>query len=169
MTELNRERVNELVSQLADALLERQAMLATAESCTGGGIAEALTAIPGSSQWFDCAFVTYSNTAKTRMLAVPAELLAASGPGAVSEETALAMARGARAGSQAQLTVAVTGVAGPDGGSKEKPVGTVWIAWQWQDEVLARRFQFRGNRAAIRLATIVAALEGLLSLLQAGS
>ena len=153
-----------MVGQLAERLLADEILLATAESCTGGGIAAALTALPGSSQWFDCGFVTYSNAAKTRLLNVPESLFDLPGPGAVSEETALAMAKGALANSQAQLAVAVTGIAGPDGGTDEKPVGTVWIAWQWQTRALARCFHFRGDRAAIRLATQVAALEGLVAL-----
>lgn len=165
MTEVTQERVQELVGQLAEALLAREIWLATAESCTGGGIAEALTSLAGSSRWFDCGFVTYSNEAKMRLLNIPDSLFDQPvGPGAVSEEVALAMANGARANSRAELAVAVTGIAGPDGGTEEKPVGTVWIAWQWQQQALARKFLFKGDRAAVRLATTVAALEGLVAL-----
>lgn len=168
MTEVTRERVQELVEQLAEALLTREIWLATAESCTGGGIAEALTSRPGSSGWFDCGFVTYSNAAKIRLLNIPDSLFdQPTGPGAVSEEVALAMAKGARANSRAELSVAVTGIAGPDGGTDAKPVGTVWIAWQWQQQALARKFLFKGDRDAVRLATIVAALEGLVALVEA--
>lgn len=135
--------------------------MATAESCTGGWIAQSLTALPGSSAWLDCGLVTYSNAAKQRLLGVPAELLAPGGPGAVSEETVLAMTHGAIANSEASVAVAVSGVAGPDGGSKEKPVGTVWIAWQVDDRADARVFHFDGDREAIRLATVEAALSGL--------
>jgi nicotinamide-nucleotide amidase len=169
MSEMSREHIDKLVAELAERLLAEEILLATAESCTGGGISEALTARAGSSRWFDCGFVSYSNSAKSRLLNVPESLFDLPGPGAVSEETALAMARGALANSRAELAVAVTGIAGPDGGSKEKPVGTVWIAWQWQQQALAHCFHFRGDRATVRLATIVAALEGLLSLLGGNS
>ncbi len=140
--------------------------MATAESCTGGWIAQSLTALSGSSSWFDCGFVTYSNAAKQRLLGVPAELLIPGGPGAVSKETVLAMTRGAITHSQATAAVAVSGIAGPDGGSAEKPVGTVWIAWQVDDQADARCFQFDGDREAVRLATVEAALSGLVERLQ---
>lgn len=168
MTEVSRERIEQLVSDLAQQLTAQDIVLATAESCTGGGIAEALTSLPGSSNWFDCGFVTYTNSAKSRLLNVPDSLFDLAGPGAVSEATALAMAKGAVANSSADLAVAVTGIAGPDGGSKEKPVGTVWIAWRWHQQCLAKHFQFRGDRPEVRLATIVAALEGLLALVSGG-
>lgn len=167
MTTVNNASVEELAEQLAEQLLSQEILLATAESCTGGGIAAALTALPGSSRWFDCGFVTYSNEAKSRLLNVPESLFEIVGPGAVSEEVALAMAKGAVANSRAQLAVAVTGIAGPDGGTDQKPVGTVWIAWQWQTQALARCFHFSGGRAAVRLASQVAALEGLLALVSA--
>ncbi len=135
--------------------------MATAESCTGGWIAQSLTALSGSSAWFDCGFVTYSNVAKQRLLGVPADYLVPGGPGAVSEETVLAMTQGALDHSQASAAVAVSGVAGPDGGSVEKPVGTVWIAWQVDDQADASCFHFAGDREAVRLATVEAALVGL--------
>ncbi len=140
-------------------------MLATAESCTGGWIAQELTALAGSSAWFEAGFVTYSNAAKRQMLGVAAELLTPGGPGAVSEETVRAMTHGALANSQAAVAVAVSGVAGPGGGSPDKPVGTVWIAWQWEQKSEARCFHFAGDRRAVRQATVEAALEGLLRLL----
>lgn len=158
-------QIKAAVVQLAEALLDKGLRLATAESCTGGGIAAALTALPGSSLWFDSGFVTYSNAAKTRMLNVPDTLFGTDGPGAVSEETALAMARGAAANSRAQLSVAVTGIAGPDGGTDEKPVGTVWIAWHGQGHTKARCFHFNGDREQVRLDTQAAALQGLLEAL----
>ena len=139
--------------------------MATAESCTGGWIAQALTALAGSSNWFDSGFVTYSNDSKQRLLDVPEVNFEIDGPGAVSEETVLAMTQGALSNSRANVAVAVSGIAGPDGGSDEKPVGTVWIAWQWETKSLARCFQFSGDREAVRLATVIAALEGTLSLL----
>ncbi len=153
--------VRSLVDALASQLLAKNLMLATAESCTGGGIAAALTDLAGSSAWFDAGFVTYSNSAKQRMLNVPAKFFAPSGPGAVSEEVVRAMAAGAVANSKAQLAVAVSGVAGPGGGSEDKPVGTVWIGWQWHDGQRAQLFHFPGDRAAVRLATISAGLQGL--------
>jgi len=164
MDDLSDERIEQLVSELANKLLEKEIYMVTAESCTGGGIAEALTREPGSSGWFDCGFVTYSNQSKSRQLNVPEALFDLAGPGAVSEQVALSMARGALANSRGELSVAVTGVAGPDGGTEQKPVGTVWIAWQWSDQHLAKRFDFKGNRNEVRRAAVVAALDGLLAL-----
>ena len=154
-----------LAAKVGERLLARKLLLAAAESCTGGWVAEAVTAVAGSSAWFDCGFVTYSNEAKQRLLDVPASLLEYGGPGAVSEETVLAMTAGAIANSRARVAVAVSGIAGPDGGSAEKPVGTVWIAWQWERRRLAREFRFSGDRTAVREASVLAALEGLLALL----
>jgi nicotinamide-nucleotide amidase len=151
-----------LVDNLAVQLRARGWMLATAESCTGGLIAGACTEISGSSDWFDRGFVTYSNAAKTEMLGVPATLIQAHG--AVSEAVACAMAAGALARSQAQCAVAVTGVAGPTGGSADKPVGTVWLAWATPSgQVEAKRHLFSGDRAAVRQATVAQALSGLLA------
>ena len=154
-----------LVRQLAQILLAKKLIMASAESCTGGWIAQSLTALAGSSEWFDTGFVTYSNEAKQRLLAVPSSCFAVDGPGAVSEETVLAMTRGAIDNSRANVAVAVSGIAGPDGGSEDKPVGTVWIAWQWQDKALARCFQFVGDREAVRLAAVTAGLQGLIELI----
>ena len=157
--------VGDYVAQLADLLMQRQWMLATAESCTGGLIAASCTERPGSSQWLDCGFVTYSNRAKSAMLDVPAALIAAHG--AVSEPVARAMAQGAIAQSQAQVSVAVTGVAGPDGGSASKPVGTVWFAWQVAGQLHSEMMRFDGDRHAVRQATVQHALRRLLALVQA--
>ncbi|MCZ4306201.1 CinA family protein [Zoogloeaceae bacterium G21618-S1] len=142
-------------------LLERGWRLATAESCTGGWIAETVTAIAGSSDWFDSGWVTYSNAAKMRQLDVPAALLDT--VGAVSEPVVAAMVQGALAHSAAQVAIAVSGVAGPGGGSPDKPVGTVCIAWAWPDEsVRTFRFQFTGDREQVRRQAVIHALEGLL-------
>ena len=154
-----------LVAALADGLRARSAMLATAESCTGGLIAGACTELAGSSDWFERGFVSYSNQAKTELLGVPVALIEAHG--AVSEAVARAMALGALRHSHAQCALAVTGVAGPGGGSVDKPVGTVWLAWAWRDaagaEQIAACLQcFDGDRAAVRQASVVAALQGLI-------
>jgi nicotinamide-nucleotide amidase len=152
--------IETLVEQLANALTARGWTMATAESCTGGLIAGACTDRAGSSDWFERGFVTYSNAAKTELLGVPADLIAAHG--AVSEPVARAMAAGARAHAPVQLAVAVTGVAGPSGGSAEKPVGTVWFGWATPEGVFTERQRFDGDRAAVRRATVAHALAGLL-------
>ena len=152
--------IEELVKQLAAKLTEKGWMLATAESCTGGMIAAACTDLAGSSQWFDRGFVTYSNEAKTEMLGVPAELIARHG--AVSEEVVRAMAEGAIRHSRAQVSIAVTGIAGPGGGSAEKPVGTVWVGWSVGGNTLTDCLHLDGDRAAIRTATLAHALHQLL-------
>lgn len=153
----------DLATQLGEALKRKRWMLAVAESCTGGGIAQACTAIPGSSAWFERGFVTYSNRAKTEMLGVPAELIERHG--AVSEEVARAMAEGALKYSHAHIVVAATGIAGPTGGSPQKPVGTVWIARSSSNtEVTSRRYQFNGDRMLVREQSIAAALKDLLRL-----
>jgi nicotinamide-nucleotide amidase len=150
---------------LVDALRERGWMLATAESCTGGGIAHAVTAIPGSSAVLDRGFVTYGNDAKTEMLGVDAALIARHG--AVSEPVALAMADGALRASRSDIAVAVTGIAGPDGGSEAKPVGTVCFAWATLDGVReAVTHRLDGGRAAVRAASVAVALGGLTRLAQ---
>ena len=156
--------IPELVQQLADKLLAKKLIISTAESCTGGWISQSLTALAGSSIWFDSGFVTYSNEAKQRLLAVPAAIFDSDGAGAVSEATVLAMTTGAIQNSRANLAVAVSGIAGPDGGTEEKPVGTVWIAWQWESKSLARCFHFSGDRESVRRATVLAALDGCLLL-----
>ena len=148
------------VRALGEALRARGWRLATAESCTGGLIAAACTAVAGSSDWFDRGVVSYSNAAKSELLGVDPALIAAHG--AVSEPVALAMAAGVRRLASAQLSVAVTGIAGPGGAVPGKPVGTVWIAW----DVLggaprAQVFHFDGDRAAVRAQAVVEALRGL--------
>ena len=151
--------------QLAQALVARGWMLATAESCTGGLIAAACTDLSGSSNWFDRGFVTYSNDAKTRMLGVDPALIAQHG--AVSEVVARAMAFGAVRHSNAQVSVAVTGVAGPTGGSPQKPVGTVWFGFQVDGRLSSETVRFDGDRQAVRQATVVHALTRLLALVRA--
>ncbi len=162
---LNLERSRQsLCRLLADLLLKKQCFLATAESCTGGLIAGACTDLAGSSQWFERGFVTYSNAAKTDMLGVDADLIAQFG--AVSEEVAAAMALGAIAYSKAQVSVAVTGVAGPAGGSVEKPVGTVWVAWCVSGLSSTELCHFDGDRAMVRALTVQRALQGLVERLE---
>ena len=150
------------VHQLADALRARGWRLATAESCTGGLIAAACTAVAGSSDWFERGFVTYSNAAKTQLLGVPAALIAAHG--AVSEEVVRAMALGALQHAPVQLAVAVTGIAGPGGAVPGKPVGTVWLGWATAGGVGARRLQLGGDRSAVRAQTVHLALQQALHL-----
>lgn len=154
------DRITELADQLGQALKASAATLATAESCTGGGIAEAVTRIAGSSGWFERGWVTYSNKAKAIELGVAPELLRAEG--AVSEAVVRAMADGARARAGVTWAVAVSGVAGPDGGSADKPVGTVWLAWAGLDGVITEHCLFSGDRAAVRQQTVETALSGLL-------
>lgn len=149
-----------LCEELAQRLQARDWMMASAESCTGGLIAARCTDLPGSSNWFERGFVTYSNAAKSELLGVPADLIELHG--AVSEPVARAMARGAVAHAHAQVSVAVTGIAGPGGGSASKPVGTVWFAWQAGDQLDSEKCLFAGDRAAVREATVVHALQGLL-------
>jgi nicotinamide-nucleotide amidase len=151
--------------RLAATLLARGWMMATAESCTGGLIAGACTDLSGSSVWFERGFVTYSNEAKTEMLGVDATLITAHG--AVSEPVARAMAAGALRHSRAQATVAVTGVAGPTGGSEDKPVGLVWFGWSIRGILTSEKKYFDGDRAAVREATVQHALTRLNELVAA--
>lgn len=152
-----------LIGLIADLMIKKGWLLATAESCTGGMISAACTDLAGSSHWFERGFVTYSNHAKTDMLGVDATLIAAHG--AVSEEVARAMAVGAISHSRAQVAVAVTGVAGPSGGSRAKPVGTVWFGFVVGGQVRSEVQHFDGDRAAVRLATLQHALRRLVTLL----
>lgn len=154
--------LDKLAEQLGNSLLARGELLTAAESCTGGWLAQSVTAIAGSSAWFDRGFVTYSNAAKMDMLGVPETTLARHG--AVSEPTARAMAQGALAHSLADWSVAITGVAGPSGGSPEKPVGTVCFAWAQKDAGCeAQTCHFAGDRAAVREQSVAHALKGLLA------
>lgn len=172
------DRIAAVAAELAQCLIATNRMMACAESCTGGMVAAACTALAGSSAWFERGMVTYSNQAKQQMLGVPAELIATHG--AVSEPVARAMAEGALRHSQAQLSLAITGIAGPSGGSEEKPVGTVWLAWAASTsnaqsaeapvfDVLTRRCIFAGDRQAVREAACWYALNGLLDLARKGS
>jgi nicotinamide-nucleotide amidase len=149
-------------AELGSRLKALGAQVSTAESCTGGGIAEAITRIAGSSAWFEAGYVTYSNAQKSAQLGVPAELFPR--VGAVSREVVEAMVAGAQKNSGARLAVAVSGIAGPDGGSPEKPVGTVWLAWADGGQLYSERCQFAGDREAVRRQTVQRALEGLLRL-----
>ena len=154
-----------ILTDISSQLLARGEMLTTAESCTGGLIAAACTDLAGSSQWFERGFVTYSNAAKTELLGVDAALI--DQHGAVSDPVARAMAEGAITRSRAQASVAVTGVAGPTGGSAEKPVGTVWLAWHVDGRTHSELRHFAGDRAAVRMATVQHALARLARLLGA--
>lgn len=156
------EGITDLAARLGAQLQRLGARVSTAESCTGGGIAEAITRIAGSSAWFDAGYVTYSNAQKSAQLGVPDELFPQ--VGAVSREVVEAMARGAQARSGARFTVAVSGIAGPDGGSPEKPVGTVWLCWADGEHCSAQRFLFSGDRLAVRRQAVAAALDGVLRL-----
>ena len=153
-----------LAGRLGEHLLAKGWMAATAESCTGGWIAKTLTDIAGSSAWFDRGFVTYTNEAKQDLLGVDAGTLAAHG--AVSEAAVRQMVAGALAGSRAAVVVAVSGIAGPTGGTAEKPVGTVWLAWGGRDGVLrTERCRFNGDRETVRRQAVARAIQGLDELL----
>ena len=158
--------LEKLAERVGLALLERGEWLAAAESCTGGWVAQSVTAIAGSSAWFDRGFVTYSNAAKVDMLAVPETTLERHG--AVSEATARAMAQGALAHSRADWSLSITGIAGPTGGTPEKPVGTVCFAWASRDGGCeAQTCHFDGDRAAVREQSVFYALSGLLARIRA--
>lgn len=153
------------LEHIATTLVERGEWLALAESCTGGLIAKQVTDLAGSSRWFECGLVTYSNRAKQALLGVPAAVL--DQHGAVSETCVRAMADGLRRVSRADWNLAVTGIAGPGGGSADKPVGTVWIAWRYRDQTaLVERFLFAGDREQVRQQTAQAALDRLRQQLQ---
>ena len=164
MARVSDEELHQLAVELSEKLRARGWMLATAESCTGGWIGQVLTALPGSSHWFERGFITYANAAKTEMLGVPAETLAAHG--AVSEETASAMAAGALAKSHAQAALAVTGIAGPGGGTPQKPVGLVCYGWALADgRLMSSTCRLDGDREEIRSRAVAAALRGLIELI----
>lgn len=149
--------MRDLVKLLVEQLNAQSLMLATAESCTGGGLAAAITDLPGVSRVFDRGFVTYSNDAKIELLGVPRAVLEAQG--AVSAETAAAMVEGALAHSHAEVAISITGIAGPDGGTPAKPVGLVYVAWGKTRDIQTARCHFQGDRAAIRRQAIETALQ----------
>lgn len=161
------EDIAALVERVAALLSARDVRLATAESCTGGWLAKSLTDLPGSSAWFEFGFVTYGNNAKEALLAVDPGVIERYG--AVSREVAMQMAAAARAISDADLAVAVTGIAGPDGGTPDKPAGTVWLAWDGPDRrASTRQEHFSGDRRAVRRQAVIAALSGVLRQLADG-
>jgi nicotinamide-nucleotide amidase len=154
----------DLATRVGTTLKSKGVLLTTAESCTGGGVAHAVTEIAGSSEWFDCGFVTYSNASKTQLLNVPAALIAQFG--AVSEEVAGAMSEGALDNSNAHVAVSTTGIAGPGGGVPGKPVGTVCFGWTFGGKTSTERLVFAGDRQAVREQTVIHSLQGLLRLLE---
>ena len=155
--------LEKLAERVGTRLREKGALLVTAESCTGGWVSQAVTAIAGSSQWFERGFVVYSNAAKEELLGVRSETLQRDG--AVSEQTARELALGALARSRGTISVAVTGVAGPSGGSAAKPVGLVCFAWATNAGVKSESRNFTGDREAVRRQSVVRALEGVLEAL----
>ena len=153
-----------LATQVGALLKSHGLMLATAESCTGGGVAQAITDVAGSSAWFECGFVTYSNLSKQQLLGVREATLKQQG--AVSEMTVREMVAGALQHSVAQVALAVSGVAGPGGGTAEKPIGTVWFAWGIKDKpCVVQLHHFSGNRAEIRAQAVNISLQGIINLL----
>ena len=162
---MTEEDISDIARRLGRAAKKRRIEIVTAESCTGGGAAAAITRISGSAKWFDRGFVTYTNIAKKEMLGVRQDTLKKHG--AVSEEVAIEMARGALKKSSADVSVSITGIAGPTGGSKTKPVGLVWFGWGVRNGAIqARAFRFKGNRVEIRRQAVFVALQGLVDLLR---
>ena len=162
---MTEDEITRLARVLGRACKRRNVDVATAESCTGGGVAAAITRISGSATWFDRGFVTYTNLAKKQMLGVSQRTLAKRG--AVSEEVAREMAIGALKHSPADISVAITGIAGPTGGSRSKPVGLVWFAWAARKGgVQACSFRFKGDRQSVRRQSVAVALQGLADLLR---
>ena len=157
---LSNAEIEQLAQQLGKVLLQRGATITLAESCTGGGIAQAITAVPGSSQWFEYGFVTYANQAKQQLLGVEDQVL--QHQGAVSQSVVEQMALGAINVSGADYAIAVSGIAGPDGGTAEKPVGTVWICWLTPTKNHSQQFRFTGDRRSIREQAIKISLQELL-------
>ncbi|WP_075186922.1 CinA family protein [Teredinibacter haidensis] len=157
-------RTSQLAEALGHTLIDRKLRVATAESCTGGGVAQAITAIDGSSQWFELGLVTYSNSMKERLLGVSPALLEAHG--AVSEAVVASMVVGAIKASDADIAVAISGIAGPTGAVEGKPVGTVCIAWGSRDCIATSTEHFNGDRAQVREQSVISALEHLISILQ---
>jgi nicotinamide-nucleotide amidase len=156
----NLQNLTAITQQIGEILCKKNAKLTTAESCTGGGISKAITAVSGSSQWFEFGFVTYANTAKQKLLGVSQETL--DEYGAVSEQVVREMAQGAIQQSNADYAIAVSGIAGPDGGTEQKPVGTVWVCWQTPQQICTQKFMLKGDRQAIRTAAIKNSLQQLL-------
>ena len=156
----NLQNLTAITQQIGEILCKKNAKLTTAESCTGGGISKAITAVLGSSQWFEFGFVTYANTAKQKLLGVSQETL--DQYGAVSERVVREMAQGAIQQSNADYAIAVSGIAGPDGGTEQKPVGTVWVCWQTPQQIWTQKFMLKGDRHAIRTAAIKNSLQQLL-------
>jgi nicotinamide-nucleotide amidase len=153
---------SDLVNKVSDKLKKHQVTIATAESCTGGLLAHTLTNISGSSEYFDCGVISYSNTAKIQLLGVPEQLLKKHG--AVSKEVAVAMAEAIRHRTQVTYGLATTGIAGPSGGTKDKPVGLVYIALSTKNSVVVKQFLFSGDRLANKESACIAALELLLEI-----
>lgn len=158
------QHIAQLAQELGAALTNSRRIVTTAESCTGGGVAEAITSVSGSSGYFDRAFITYSNQAKAQMLGVDPGLLERYG--AVSEPVVREMAKGAIARSAASVSVAISGVAGPTGGTDDKPVGTVWFAWAKDESVETSLMRFWGDRESVREQAVMVALQGLLARLR---
>lgn len=157
----------ELAAALGEELKQRRLFLAVAESCTGGGVMQAITEIAGSSEWFDCGFVTYSNSSKTELLNIPAAEIAQHG--AVSEEIAAAMVRGALANSDADIALSTTGIAGPTGAVPGKPIGTICFGWSVNGMTCTERLVFSGDRSQVRAQAVVHALDKLLKLVRQNS
>ena len=152
--------ITSIAERVGNQLLQKKAKITTAESCTGGGIAEAITAVAGSSQWFEYGYITYANRAKKQLLNVSQKTLDAYG--AVSEQVVEQMAVGAIHSSGANYAIAVSGIAGPDGGSAEKPVGTVWVCWITPETTRVEQYQLQGDRQAVREQVIKISLQELL-------
>jgi nicotinamide-nucleotide amidase len=164
MARVSDAELHQLAVELGEKLIARGWMLASAESCTGGWVGQLLTSLPGSSHWYERGFITYANAAKIEMLGVPAEVI--DEHGAVSEETASAMAAGALAHSHAQATLAISGIAGPGGGTPQKPVGLVCYGWALEDgTVMSSTCRLDGDREEIRSRAVAAAMRGLIELL----
>jgi len=159
------DELNKLAEQVGAALKSRGLLLASAESCTGGWVGEVVTSVPGSSHWYDRGFITYTNESKQEMLGVAAQTLAEFG--AVSEQTVREMAAGALKHSRAHIALAISGIAGPGGGTPNKPVGTVCVAWATRSDAgLSQALHFLGDRTAVRRQAVVAALQGVLRMVE---
>ena len=163
--EVSESSIQTTAKKLGARLLMKRLRLATAESCTGGWVAKVITDIAGSSEWFECAIVSYSNASKHDFLGVPEGLLL--DHGAVSENTVLAMLKGLFEQTRADAGISISGIAGPGGGSEDKPVGTVWIAWGLRGRMAyTQKFQFDGDRNQVRLQSVAAALDAMLEMIE---